>query len=284
MVTYKRLGIVLLTGLAVIAILLLSAGISGLELQPGKPLRLWLGEPGASSLPPASSQTLIDIFRAVWQVMAILCVVLLPVAIIQFIISPEARKRIIRNILRTLGFLLLYYLLAFGLAQSVGQLTEAQADAAANPVELTSAEFVPPSDAVVYSASVVAVILAVVIAWLMWRKFRPPPAPLQEIAHHAQAAIDDLRAGSDLKNTVIRCYYEMSRALSRRQGIQRRRDMTPREFEMRLADAGLPITHVHRLTRLFEAARYSPRSTGEREEREALECLTAIADIFGRTA
>jgi hypothetical protein len=52
--------------------------------------------------------------------------------------------------------------------------------------------------------------------------------------------------------------------------------MTPREFEMRLEEAGIPTTQVRRLTRLFEEVRYGDKRLGEQEERQAIVSLTSI--------
>ena len=115
----------------------------------------------------------------------------------------------------------------------------------------------------------------------------PPTAqasPLERLAVEAQQALADLQSGGDLKNTVLRCYREMSRILSEERGITRPRDMTPREFEQRLAAVGLRDEHLRRLTRLFERVRYGARQAGEHEEREAVACLGAIARTYGRTS
>jgi hypothetical protein len=95
-------------------------------------------------------------------------------------------------------------------------------------------------------------------------------------------AIADLQSGSDLKDTVLRCYVRMSQVLSEQRGITRPLDMTPREFEQQLAAVGLRDEHIGQLTRLFERVRYGARPAGEREEREALACLTAIAHMYRR--
>jgi len=74
----------------------------------------------------------------------------------------------------------------------------------------------------------------------------------------------------------------MSRILSQERGIQRHHDMTPREFERRLAAVGLPERHVRQLTRLFERVRYGAREAGEAEEQQAITCLTVIAEACRR--
>jgi hypothetical protein len=73
----------------------------------------------------------------------------------------------------------------------------------------------------------------------------------------------------------------MSRILSEQRGLDRPQHMTPREFERQLAAAGLRDEHIQQLTSLFERVRYGARRTGERDERAAIACLTAIVQTYG---
>jgi hypothetical protein len=116
--------------------------------------------------------------------------------------------------------------------------------------------------------------------WFFWRRLRAQASPLELLAEEAQSALADLQSGGDLKDTVLRCYREMSQILSQQRGVTRPRDMTPREFEQQLAAVGLRDEHIRRLTRLFERVRYGGRQAGEREEREAVACLSAIARAY----
>jgi hypothetical protein len=70
----------------------------------------------------------------------------------------------------------------------------------------------------------------------------------------------------------------MVRILNEQRGIQRRKHMTPREFEIRLEEAGFPGEPVRQLTRLFEQVRYGAKALGAQEERQAVACLTAIVE------
>lgn len=115
-------------------------------------------------------------------------------------------------------------------------------------------------------------------AWFVWRRFHPPASPLKQLAQEAQGALESLQVGADLKDVVKRCYVQMARVLDEQRGIRRQRYMTPREFERRLEDAGLPGEAVRQLTRLFEDVRYGTRVTGEQEERRAMACLRVIVD------
>ena len=111
-------------------------------------------------------------------------------------------------------------------------------------------------------------------------------AELQEIdteLTQAQSALDALQAGGDLKNTIIKCYYQMCAVINEHRGILRSQTMTPHEFEDYLASKGLPGEPVHQLTHLFEDVRYGNLLAGAAEEQVALNSLTAIIEACGRT-
>jgi uncharacterized membrane protein len=153
--------------------------------------------------------------------------------------------------------------------------------------ELSNVEFVanPPQWLVLVASLVVAVLLAsavIGILWYVYRRRRQRANPLEKLAQEAQDALDALHAGRPWKDTVRRCYFEMSRVLRDQQGISRDKTMTTREFERHLVEAGLPREHVRGLTRLFEEVRYGAKVAGEPQEREAITCLTAIVETSGR--
>jgi hypothetical protein len=126
--------------------------------------------------------------------------------------------------------------------------------------------------------------LMVGIALYIRRRIQRKTGPLEQLAQEAQEAIDALQAGADLKNTVIRCYHEMSLILLEQRGLKRAETMTPREFERDLEDSGLPGEQVRLLTRLFETVRYGTKVPDEEEENMAIESLSSIVDAIGRSA
>jgi hypothetical protein len=69
--------------------------------------------------------------------------------------------------------------------------------------------------------------------------------------------------------------------LSQQRGLERDRAMTPREFAQHLAASGVRDEHIQQLTRLFEDARYGAQPPSARDERAAVECLTAIVQAYG---
>ena len=120
--------------------------------------------------------------------------------------------------------------------------------------------------------------LAAALAGLgLWLVVRPPARPMPDpLQLEAERALQALNDGLDLKNVILRCYSQMAQVLKREQGLEMEVAMTAREFE-RLAEArGVPPAPVHKLTQLFEAARYGHRPPGPGDERQAVDCLTAI--------
>ena len=85
-----------------------------------------------------------------------------------------------------------------------------------------------------------------------------------------------------MKDTVMNCYLKMTQLMSDQRHIQREQAMTPREFENHLAQIGYSDDHIRNLTRLFESVRYGANIPTEREEREAVACLSAIAAAYGQ--
>jgi preprotein translocase subunit SecG len=284
MMRHKKLWTLLLLGLAVAAIIVLASGLSGLELLPGHPFSFGGGLPsmsGGSSF--SQSPPIADFLRIL---MAFFILVLFPLSIIYLIISSEARKRLLRDAIAILSFIVLLYFISralhqFGL-QPQGNLPQAPAPPPATDLP-APADFVShPPQWFVFTASLILIGLLLALLWFLWQRAgrRGRVAPLQALAQEAEEALADLRAGGNLKDTIMRCYAEMSRVLRERRGIRRKKAMTPREFEQHLQAAGLSDEHVQRLTRLFEAVRYGGKKTGEREEREAQACLEAIVVAY----
>ncbi len=113
---------------------------------------------------------------------------------------------------------------------------------------------------------------------------KPAAATLQQLAMDAEATLLKLQVeDANLRDVVMRSYYDMSKTVSE-QGVQRAEGMTPREFEERLIQAGLPRRDVERLTRLFEEVRYGHLQAGERQKREAMACMEAIVAAAKRRA
>jgi hypothetical protein len=277
----KRVWVFLACAIAIGAMILLSAGISELELQPGQPLpRFRAGEDAMRPLPRFLDSSLA---RHIVGLVYALAFLLIPFSIVYLIVSPKARRRAIRTLLLVFCFvaLLLFYPRPPALEEQVQ--VQPPTDLSGEGVLAPAVEFManPPQWAELGMAIGLALLLAAGLVgalWIMWQRGRRPETPLEQLAEEAEGAIGALQAGADLRDTVMRCYFEMSRVLREQQGLRRDVAMTPREFEQYLAEEGLPEEQVGRLTRLFEMVRYGAKVAGKREELEAIDCLTAILE------
>lgn len=281
MSTRKRYWLVLFAVLAVVAVVVLSSGLSTLELGAGRPLpRMPSAEEElATPTPPSATRVVSLVLRVLLMVSA----ALLPFSIIYYIFSPEARKRVLRDLITILSILLPLYFLYRARSDTLETFDEVPL-APGPPAELPSvpeASFTAdPSQGLVLLANIgLALFLATLLvglAWILWRRRRRSSMPLDKLAQEAEHAVQAIEAGADLRDTVTRCYFDMMQILKEERGIHRQRAMTPREFEAGLEKAGIPTTQVRRLTRLFEEVRYGNKQLGQREERQAVISLTSI--------
>jgi hypothetical protein len=212
---------------------------------------------------------------------------LLPVILVYAIISPEFRRRMLRRLLSYLLFAALVYLVTQRWPELLNLTEGATLSGAPVPPDAslggTPVQFAadPPSWLVLAISLAVALVVSGLLVggiWFLRHRSQRPTGSLEHLADEAEEALERLRAGGDLKDTVMRCYAEMSHTLDEERGIFRRDSMTPREFEDRLVEVGLPGGPVRRLTRLFERVRYGTKAADQREEAEALACLAAIVD------
>ncbi len=294
MKTQRKRRLIVFSAVAVVAMLLLAAGLSGLKLQRGRSLEFWLSlllgdmdQIDYVDYAPVSGEKLVSFVRILMAGI----LVLLPLAIIAFILYPDVRKRVLREFLRVLAFVAIFYLVSqMGILEGMQEFPETMeevlspepvGEAPAGFSEESVPEFMASSPSwFVWAASfVLALVVVALLLWVGWsfmRRFSQKQEPMAEIAQEAQSALDALQSGADFRNTIIRCYHEMGEALKVERGIQRGYAMTPREFERRLTDRGLPVAPVNQLTRLFEAVRYGTLAPGEQEEDQAIASLRAI--------
>jgi hypothetical protein len=110
----------------------------------------------------------------------------------------------------------------------------------------------------------------------VWIFASRPAKPIDLVGSEAEKAWQALQTGSDLKDVIIRCYRQMSLALNKAQGIERKDFMTTGEFESVLEAAGIPHEPIHQLTRLFDAVRYGNWQPNAADEKRAIQCLESI--------
>ncbi len=284
MMTQHRITIIVLAGMALIALLLLAAGAGGIDLSiPAQPFPFRIRLPRFSLNLSAESQPANgEITVPAWTRYLLL---LVPLAILAILISPEARKSFLRSVFIALALLLVIRRVSLQLAQKHGE------DGLAFGGELSlspPAEFLnnPPAWLVWGVPLLLAMLLAgatLGVGWMIWRQTRSRRM-LRGLAQEAQGALNALQGGEDLRNVVLRCYQGMIRVLRRERGIERHSSMTAAEFAAQLAQTGLPTTEIARLTRLFERARYGSQAPGAAEEAEAIASLQAIVEAVGKAS
>lgn len=273
--------LLIFSGVTIVALVLLSAGLSDLVLLPGRPLpRAKEAETlfgiGIGAL-PRNPLTDMLIF-GLW----IISLLLFPAAIVYFFVSKEARKQVFKMLALLLWLPALFILMRsrpdFWQREDV-QIPELSPLEGVTPVEGFVAS--PPQWLIAVTAIGLGVLSAVIIVgavWSFWRRRSQQPTSLQSLAQEAGDAIEALQAGADFKDTVMRCYHQMGQVLLEQKGLEREQAMTPREFERYLNEAGIPGEPVRRLTRLFEGVRYGDKTPDRDQEDQAIACLTFIVE------
>lgn len=275
-------------GAGLLALVLLAISLNALQLAPGQPVSFQDLAPQVSS---GGGDTALGRFlMAAFRVFMILFWIVAPILLIVSLLDKEGRKRFLIYMAIVLPFLLLLFYASSQKATqkavqdiNLGSFSVATPEAQAGGSGAPTPTFTPPASwvttaatvtvAVVISFSVIAVVFTI---WRNWNKQKELQGPLKQVQREAQAALDAIYAGGDLKETILRCYLQMVEALKQYRGISRDYDMTPHEFELYLEKRGLPGEPVHQLTQLFEQVRYGATQPGRQDERIAVSSLSAI--------
>jgi hypothetical protein len=270
-------------GAALVLLILLSASLPHLAIQPGRPFSL--GEqqgalPGGGG-PQGGGEVVLLVLRAIMALAA----AALPFYIIIHLLTPEGRRRLVGDLFLLLAVLLLLNLVPENVAAPPAQ--EAQPATLGQP-PLPPASDQPPDEFVadvppwvdVVAIAALAVLVSAALAGLLWwvmkRRKSAARSPLEKLAEQAQESIAALHAGADIKDTVIRSYVQMSYVLEQERGMYRERAMTPHEFEQLLSARGVPAEPVQALTRLFAQVRYGNQVADAAEKQVAIQSLQAI--------
>lgn len=249
----------------------MAASLSSMKLDSGNPVALGDDDYKTYTTVVGASSFMIILVRAA----IIMAGFLVPLSLVHILRSREGRRRIVIFIvvLLAIGFLV-QKVPKKGLNIEMPSIKNIMAEALKSaPTE----KYTPSPPAwIVLVFSIGLSILLTGAGLLVWYYLKKRTTPIKRVAEEAQKAIDEIESGGNLKEGVIRCYYEMSNVLDEQKGITRKRSMTTREFENLLKDTGLGLSQVSRLTRLFELVRYGSKNLGQDQEAEALDCLREI--------
>jgi hypothetical protein len=274
----------LLLALAGGLVLILAMSLPGLMLSSGQPFSL--EPPSSSTVENTGSSPGGNAIMPIIQGILALAMILFPLSVLYSLLTAEGRKRLIKHIiLIALLFLVADYLDNLPQNENAPQLELAAMSSnldqmgSATPAATFPDE--PPewlTAVVILVVSALVVVFARGILWFIQQRKTSPELILEKLAVEVENAIVSIHKGSDFKLTIIHCYREMSRVLKVEKGITREMFMTPREFEYRLLDIGLPREATRTLTRLFEQVRYSTLPPGTQERNLAIACLADIVD------
>lgn len=289
----RRIGLMLVSGLALFALLYLAASLPAADFRGGIPPEI--GGSGGGRLPMPDGRLLPPI---VFDIARILLWVSLLLSLLYLLSTPELRSELV-GLITTNSISLVALLLLAGVIISLVLSTNTQYDipdeaesfeSLYEPDEVadyleTLVESPEPPPTLTWLLSLLFLVGVLGLAYVIWRS-RPRPAerPLsyQELSERAFAAIAELRQGQQLDDVILRCYQEMSETVARQQRLRRQDGATPREFARTLQRAGLPETAVIQLTALFEQVRYGGLMPGKREQLQAIDSLEAIVAACDR--
>ena len=274
----------MLAGFGVVVLVLLAASLTNLELKPAQ--SFFSNESGQSDSLFGFGEVVDNVkTMTVGEVALLVGGLLVLFALVLAMLSPEARKRLIKMVLRIglTAWVILWALDRFRPDGSFEIESQAAAAEGVPPVIVTPPPYTPPviPSWVIYAVSLLIVLIFAGVGFWLYRILRPPKNQFRNLARAARTALKEISAGHDWDDTVIQCYARMSEAVSQQRGLHRQQSMTPQEFATRLEQAGLPSDPVRRLTRLFEKARYGGQKSGHEDVNEAVTCLTAILHAVG---
>lgn len=265
----------------ILIVIFLASGISGVEFQPGT-LMITDQDEGTFG-PPRLPRLPIPIL---YYLLMFTIWVVLPVSIVMFIKYPEVRKKTFQGLTYVALYGFVLFLISRKTQEGSPELEELEKEVVDTTIIETqreAAEFISSMAEADQNLNIILdVAILIVIGILIWYVYRhfiyKPPSTADQLKAEVEGAINEIEAGADLRNVIIRCYADMSQILNEQRGIQRQQAMTPREFETELQEMGLPHADIQRLTRLFEEVRYGNADLGQAAEQEAIHCLTAIAE------
>lgn len=287
----RKRWILLFSIVSLIALVILAAGLHNVQFEPGKPVPYIM---------PTVNQAPVDVPGQIaqiplWKIILLWGAFLLNMLLFFFLLSPEARKRIFKEVIRfALTALAIYialrnYYLKVA-EQNADQNPQANAGADLPPVDGIGSTFHPPqmTPLTTFLVSMVVLLVFFILLWIGYRWWRRrygwrSNKALVDIAAIARSSLKDIASGRDWSDVIIQSYVRMGEVVSRTRGLQRAEAMTPREFAERLQMTGLPAESVLQLTRLFESVRYGAHQSDQKEIKEAVACLNSILSACGVT-
>ena len=267
----------ILLGLMMILTVIIAASLSQLELQPGMPLpRL---ENNQVSLPPVEEEPLVAI--SINEFFKVLFALVLAGSML-YLIYRMIRGTSWKNLGTYIQPIVVIGLIACSIIFLIMLMPKTQGDLLVEmPLPTETPLVTSPLGSVpvvlLWLVGIGLLVSSILLGiWIFAPSHSRRETAIDLVGLEAEKAWQALITGLDLKDVVVRCYRQMSLALEREQGIERKDFMTTREFEHLSGTAGVPQDPIHQLTRLFEAVRYGNWQPNPVDEQKAIHCLQAI--------
>jgi hypothetical protein len=271
----KRKTLILL-GLVVIITMMIAAGLSQLELRPGMPLPSV--DQGQVVISPEKQEELPAIFP-VSEVFIVLFGLGLAVSIL-YMIYKTVRGIGWADVRSYIQTIIVITLIAGSIVFLIVLLPKAQGSLLMEPPPPTQVPPVtsplgPAPTLLLWLVGIALLVGSILLGIWIFASSRQETT-IGLVGLEAEKARQALMTGLDLKDVIIKCYRQMSLAVEKDRGIERKDFMTTREFENLLEATGIPHDPIHQLTQLFEAVRYGNWQPNHMDEQKAIHCLQAI--------
>ena len=145
-------------------------------------------------------------------------------------------------------------------------------------VELPAPPDQPGLVPLVVAGLALAAMVGIAVAQLVAerRRRRPPPTPAERLVELLDDTLEDLEREPDPRRAVIAAWARMERGLAAA-GLPRHPAEAPFEYATRVLEAALARpSSVHRLTGLFERAKFSRHPVGQADREEAIAALRTV--------
>jgi Domain of unknown function (DUF4129) len=150
--------------------------------------------------------------------------------------------------------------------------------APASTVEVATPPDRPGVAPLVVAGLALAAMVGIAVAQLVAERRRrhPPPTPAERLVELLDDTLDDLEREPDPRRAVIAAWARMERGLAAA-GLPRHPAEAPFEYATRVLEAALARpSSVHRLTGLFERAKFSHHPVGQADREEAIAALRTV--------
>jgi hypothetical protein len=274
----QKKRVLLLVAAMIVALTLLATSFGSLEFQTGRTFSLTLSadervEEAISEMIPSEPTPDSPTQKLLYN---LLVYVLIPLSIFYTVFTRSGRESLRRALINGLVAAAFYIVLIrlierLDLGQNQGAIVRGGT--------VLSIDTMPPAFVAALSFGISSTLI--VIAGLIYLRWRVRPQPAAAVSISAREAIAEIRAGGELRSIVLRCYQAMLETVRVQAGVERLDHVTPREFEAHLIGIGLPSADVQQLTRLFERVRYGENDADSASERKrAVYCLNTIVNAL----